>query len=29
MFFSPVDREKYPQARQVWRFERAGEEDDA
>lgn len=29
MFFSPVDREKYPQARQAWRFERAGEEDDA
>ena len=29
MFFSPVDREKYPQAQQTWRFERAGEEDDA
>ena len=25
MFFSPVDREKYPQARQTWRFERIGE----
>lgn len=28
MFFSPVDREKYPQAQQAWRFERAGEEED-
>ena len=25
MFFSPVDREKYPQAQQTWRFERIGE----
>lgn len=23
MFFSPVDREKYPDVKQTWRFERA------
>lgn len=25
MFFSPVDREKYPDAPQAWRFERAAD----
>ena len=28
IFFSLVDREKYPQAQQAWRFERVGEEED-
>lgn len=26
MFLSPVDREKYPDVKQEWRFERIGED---
>ena len=29
MFFSPVDREKYPDVQQEWRFEREGGGGDA